>query len=107
MTWLLLSGAIALETVATLSMKASHGFTRKRWIAPVALGYLGAFTLLGAVLAAGMALGVAYGIWAASGVALTAIFGRVVFGEPLTWLIGAGIALIVGGVLLIELGATH
>ncbi|WP_028921860.1 DMT family transporter [Pseudonocardia acaciae] len=104
MPWLLLSGAIALETVATLSMKASHGFSRKAWIIPVAVGYAGAFTLLGAVLAGGMAVGVAYGIWAAVGVALTAIFGRIIFKDPLTWPIAFGIALIIGGVLLIELG---
>ncbi|WP_020672157.1 DMT family transporter [Amycolatopsis nigrescens] len=104
-TWLLLIGAIILETVATLSMKASHGFTKKVWIAPVALGYGAAFTLLGFVLAQGMAVGVAYGIWAASGVALTAILGKVLFRDPLTWIMAAGVLLIIGGVLLIELGA--
>lgn len=104
MTWLMLGGAIALETVATLSMKASDGFTRKPWLLPVVLGYLGAFGLLGAVLAEGMPVGVAYGIWAASGVALTAIFGRVIFRDPLTLPMAAGVVLIAGGVLLIELG---
>ncbi|WP_216215242.1 DMT family transporter [Amycolatopsis aidingensis] len=105
MTWLLLACAIVLEVVATLSMKASHGFTRKAWIVPVALGYLGAFTLLGAVLARGMPVGVAYGVWAASGVALTALLGRLIFREPLSLLMAAGVVLIAGGVLVIELGA--
>lgn len=54
-----------------------------------------------------MALGVAYGIWAAAGVALTAILSRILFKEPLTWVMGLGIILIAGGVLLIELGAAH
>ena len=58
-------------------------------------------------LAGGMALGVAYGIWAASGVALTAILSKFLFKEPFTWLMGLGIVLIVGGVLCIELGAVH
>ncbi|MBG6181962.1 multidrug transporter EmrE-like cation transporter [Arthrobacter sp. CAN_A1] len=52
-------------------------------------------------------LGVAYGIWAAAGVALTAIIGKVLFKEPFTWLMGLGIILIIGGVMLIELGAAH
>jgi small multidrug resistance pump len=54
-----------------------------------------------------MPLGVAYGIWAAAGVALTAVIGRLLFKEPFTWLMGLGILLIVGGVLCIELGAAH
>lgn len=107
MPWLLLSGAIAMETAATLAMKASNGFTRKIWIIPVVLGYAGAFALLGAVLAGGVAVGVAYGVWAAAGVALTAIFGRLLFGEPFGWAMASGIALIIAGVLMIELGAVH
>ncbi|TDD48381.1 DMT family transporter [Saccharopolyspora elongata] len=103
--WLLLVGAIGLETVATLSMKASEGFTKKAWIAPVVLGYVCAFALLGVVLGQGMPVGVAYGIWAASGVALTAILGRVIFRDPLTWVMAAGVVLIIGGVLVVELGA--
>ena len=105
MVWLLLVAAIGLETTATLSMKASDGFTRKAWIPPVVLGYAASFALLGAVLGMGMGVGVAYGIWAASGVALTAVLGRAFFRDPLTLPMAAGIALIVGGVLLIELGA--
>ncbi len=52
-----------------------------------------------------MALGVAYGIWAASGVALTAILARVIFHEPLTRTMALGILLIAVGVLTVELGA--
>ena len=42
-----------------------------------------------------------------AGVALTAILSRVLFQEPLTRVMSLGIALILGGVLLIELGAAH
>ena len=51
-----------------------------------------------------MPLGVAYGTWAAAGVALTAIGSRVLFGEALTRRMAVGIALIMVGVLLLELG---
>jgi len=54
-----------------------------------------------------MALGVGYGIWAACGVALTAILSKLLFDEPFSWIMAAGIALVVGGVLLVELGAAH
>lgn len=70
----------------------------------VAVGYVTAFSMLAGALSLGLPIGVAYGIWAATGVALTAILGRVLFRDPLTRTMLAGIALIIGGVLLIELG---
>jgi small multidrug resistance pump len=104
-TWLLLAAAILLEVAATMSLRASEGLRKKRWIAPVAVFYLSAFGLLTVTLAAGMPVGIAYGIWAACGVALTAIGARVFFKERLTWRMGAGIVLIAIGVLLIEFGS--
>lgn len=103
MIWVFLVGAILSEVGATLSLRmAAHG--RKIWIVPVVAGYLTAFVLLSLTLANGMPIGVAYGIWTAVGVALTALLGRVLFKEPFTWVMALGVALIVGGVLLIELG---
>ena len=80
---------------------------KPRWYPAVAVGYIAAFVLLSLTLAEGMALGVAYGIWVAAGVALTACLSRFFFKEPLTLLMAAGIALVIGGVLLIELGTAH
>jgi small multidrug resistance pump len=105
MTWILLVGAILTEVAATLSLRASEGLRKKRWIAPVAVFYIAAFSLLTVALANGMPVGIAYGIWAASGVALTALGARVFFKERLTWRMIAGIALIAIGVFVIELGA--
>ena len=73
----------------------------------VVLGYAGAFTCLTVVLRLGMPLGVAYGLWAASGVALTAMLSSVIFHEPVTVLMGIGLALIMGGVLCVEIGAQN
>jgi small multidrug resistance pump len=106
--WLALAGAILVEVIATLSLRASDGFRKRGWIIPVALGYLASFYLLWVSLSLGMPVGVAYGVWTACGVALVAIIARFLFSEPLTWLVGAGIALIVAGVLTIEMsGAVH
>ena len=52
-----------------------------------------------------MPLGVAYGIWTAAGVALAAVASRILFHEPLSPLMGAGIAMIGTGVVLVELGS--
>ncbi|WP_299535953.1 multidrug efflux SMR transporter [uncultured Streptomyces sp.] len=109
MTWLFLTLAIVVEVTATLSLRmASQGSSgRAAWYTVVGIGYPVAFVLLALALDRGMPLGVAYGIWAAAGVALTTLVSRVLFGEPLTRVMGFGIGLIVAGVLLIELGATH
>lgn len=103
MAWVLLSIAIVCEVAATISLKlATDG--RRRWYVAVGIGYVVAFSLLGAALSLGLPIGAAYGVWAATGVALTAVLGRVLFGDPLTWLMGAGIVCIIAGVFLIELG---
>lgn len=99
---LLLVIAILFEVTASLSLKGA--LEHPALYVVVTAGYLGAFVLLAVVLRTGMGLGVAYGIWAASGVALTAIGSLVVFGEPLTFLMGIGIAVIIAGVLCVELG---
>ena len=43
--------------------------------------------------------------WGALGTAATAVLAAVFFGDPFTWPIAAGIALIIAGVLLVELGS--
>ncbi len=101
--WLTLAGAIVIEVLATLGMRASDGFRNRRWIAPVVIGYITSFALLSITLSLGMPVGIAYGVWSACGVALVAMVARVLFAEPLTPLMVAGIALIIGGVLTIEL----
>lgn len=107
MTWLLLALAIASEVTATLSLRASEGLRRRRWIPVIVVGYLAAFTLLGTVLAAGMPVGVAYGVWAAAGVAITAVLGRVIFKDHFSVLMALGVVLIGAGVAMIELGGAH
>ena len=98
--------AIVCEVGATLSLRmAVTG--RRIWFVPVVLGYVLAFSLLSVTLAHGMPLGAAYGMWAAGGVALTAVLSKLLFGEPLTWIMGLGIVLIAGGVLLVETQAAH
>lgn len=98
-----LAVAIVTEVVGSLSLKAA---LLQPWsYAVTALGYLAAFGALSLTLRWGMSLGVAYGIWSATGVALTAIGGVILFDEPFTYPIAGGIVLIMLGVLLVELGS--
>lgn len=106
MQYLLLVIAIGSEVTGTLALRAAAR-GRPAFYGVVVVGYLLAFTLLWWSLRFGMPLGVAYGIWAAAGVALTALASRWLFGEPLTRRMLAGIALIAVGVMVVEIGAGH
>ncbi|GAC52602.1 DMT family transporter [Gordonia amicalis] len=100
--------AIVAEVSATLALRvATDG--RPRFYGIVVVGYLIAFVALTVALRQGIPLGVAYGIWAAAGVAATAIAAHFLFRERLTPppRVLAGIGVIVVGVLLVELGAVH
>ena len=88
-----LAAAIVSEVTATLALRAA--VDQPAWYALTAVGYLAAFGLLARTLEAGMPVGVAYAVWAATGVAATAVLAATLFGEALTPLVGAGIALIV------------
>jgi small multidrug resistance pump len=101
--WALLGAAIAIEVAATLSLRASQDHSA--WLVVVVAGYVGALLLLTVVLRAGVPIGVTYGIWGAMGTAGTAVLAAVIFGDPFTWPIVAGIGLIIAGVLLIEFGS--
>lgn len=102
--WLFLLGSIVTEVAGTLCLRMGAAGSRL-WYIGVGVLYAAAFSMLALVLGEGMPLGVAYGIWSAAGVAITAVLGRVLFAEAFTWLSGLGIVLIVGGVLLVETGA--
>jgi small multidrug resistance pump len=103
MAWLFLAAAILFEVSATLALRMATRHARA-WYVGVVVGYLLAFLCLSGVLRHGMGLGLAYGIWAAVGIALTAVASRVLFKEPLTLVMAGGIAVIAAGVLLLELG---
>lgn len=101
--WLLLIPAILVEVTASLALKGA--LEHPALYVVVVIGYLSGFVLLAEILRTGMALGVAYGIWGATGVALTAVGSLLLFGEPITALMGIGIIVIIAGVLCVELGA--
>ena len=101
--WPALGGAIISEVSATLALR--QALNQPGFYVMVGIGYALAFILLSLTLKAGMPLGVAYGLWGALGVALTALLSMLVFGEPITVLVALGIALIMAGVILVEIGA--
>lgn len=68
------------------------------------VGYLLAFIFLAMTLNAGTPVGVAYGLWTAIGIAAVALLARGIWRDPLTPRMIAGIAVIIVGVFLVEIG---
>ncbi|MGW0148379.1 DMT family transporter [Streptomyces sp. NPDC003333] len=109
MGYLLLAGAIAAEVAATTAMKYSEGFSRLLPSLLTALGYLVSFTLLAQTLKT-VSVGTAYAIWAGVGtatIATIATIGVLFLGEGMTAVKAAGIALIILGVVVLNLGGAH
>ncbi|WP_345669866.1 DMT family transporter [Streptomyces similanensis] len=107
MGYVMLAGAIAAEVVATTALKYSEGFSRLWPSLLTALGYLVSFVLLAQTLKS-VRIGTAYAIWSGVGTAAIAVLGLLLFGEQLTLTKVGGILLIIGGVVVLNLGgATH
>ncbi len=106
MGYLLLAGAIAAEVAGTTAMKYSEGFSRLGPSLLTALAYVLSFALLAQTLKV-LAVGTAYAIWAGVGTAAIAAIGVMFMGEGMTVTKAAGIALIIVGVVVLNLGGAH
>jgi multidrug transporter EmrE-like cation transporter len=105
--WILLILAIISEVIGSTGLKASKGFTVLIPSILVVLGYGGAFYLLSLTLKT-IPLNTAYAVWAGLGTALIAVVGWLFLNEPMSFIKAGGIALIIAGVVLINLvGGTH
>jgi small multidrug resistance pump len=108
MGYLFLALAIVGEVIATTFLKLTSGEKSVWWAYPiVVVGYVFAFAMLSQTLSRGVPLGIAYAIWAGVGVVLVALISWLAFGELLTWQQLLGMGLVVGGVVLLELGGRH
>jgi small multidrug resistance pump len=106
MGYVLLAGAIAAEVAATTAMKYTDGFSRLWPSLVTLLGYVVAFALLAQTLKT-VSVGTAYAIWAGAGTAAIAVIGMVFLGEGPSAAKFAGIGLIIGGVVMLNLGGAH
>ena len=94
--------AVAAETVGTTALQASQQFTRLVPSVLVVVGYGLAFYLMAQTLRV-MPVGIVYAIWSGLGIVFIAAIGYVVFGQKLDLPALLGIAMIVGGILVIHL----
>lgn len=101
MSWLYLAIAILAEVVATSALKAADGFTRLAPSIVVVTGYCTSFYFLSLALR-GVPVGVAYAVWSGVGIVLISIIGWGLHGQKLDAAAIAGMALIVAGVVVLN-----
>jgi small multidrug resistance pump len=101
MAYLLLAVAILAEVIATTALKAADGFTKLGPTLVVLVGYGLAFFLLSVALRT-LSLGFTYAVWSGLGIVLAATAGIVFYGEKLDVAGGIGLAMIIGGVVVLN-----
>lgn len=102
MYWLMLFVAIVAEVIATSTLKSTEGFTRLWPSVVVVIAYEAAFILLSLCLKK-IPVGIVYAVWSGVGVALVTLIAWFVLDQPLDGPALAGLALIVGGVMVINI----
>jgi small multidrug resistance pump len=102
MAWFALAGAILFEIVGTTALKASEGLSRLVPALLVVVFYGASFACL-AIALKRLEVGVAYAIWSGVGTAAIAAIGIVWFGEAQSALKLVSLALVVAGVVGLNL----
>lgn len=107
MAWFLLSIAIAAEIAGTLLLKASDGLSKPIPAIGVGVGYLTAFVLMAQSLKK-LDVGLTYAIWSGVGIIGAAVGGYIFFHQQINKLNILGMAIIIVGVIIMNLGgASH
>ena len=94
--------AVLFETIGTTALQASQQFSKLGPSIVVVVAYAISFFLLSVTLKF-MPVGVVYALWSGMGIVFIAIIGLLVFGQKLDFAAVAGLAMIVGGIIVIHL----
>ncbi|MBE2276518.1 MAG: QacE family quaternary ammonium compound efflux SMR transporter [Rhodobacteraceae bacterium] len=94
--------AIVLEVVATTFLQKSDGMTKPVPVIILTLCYAAAFYFLSIPMRS-LPMGVVYAIWSGLGIVLISLIGFAVLGQRLDLPAMIGLALIIAGVLIINL----
>ena len=102
LSYFLLALSIGLELFATTMLKSSDGFTRPLQTIACVCGYVGSFYTLTHVLNY-IPLSITYATWSGVGLVMTALISVFIFSEGYNIYTILGIALIVVGVVILNL----
>jgi small multidrug resistance pump len=106
LAWIYLSAAIATEVVGTVFLRSTDGFTKPLPSLVVIVTYMLSLWLTALALK-GLEISLAYAVWAGVGTAAIAIIGMSAMGETVNALKLASIALVIGGVIGLNLSGAN
>jgi small multidrug resistance pump len=106
LAWLYLTAAIATEVMGTVFLRFTDGFTRPAPTSFVVITYAVSLWLTALALKE-LEVSLAYAVWAGVGTAAVAIIGMAALGESVTTLKLASIALVIGGVVGLNLSGAN
>ena len=106
LAWIYLSGAIASEIVGTVFLRYTDGFTRPAPSLLVLATYAASLWLTALALRE-LEISLAYAVWAGVGTAAVAVIGMAALGESVNGLKLASIALVIGGVVGLNLSGAN
>ncbi|MEI6496220.1 MAG: SMR family transporter [Actinomycetota bacterium] len=104
MIWLGLT--IILDAIATSSSRLSHGFTVPAWAGLTLLAYLGVLITFSKAITV-LPLGTSYATYSGVGTVAIATIGCLAFGDHLRPTTLLGVALVVTGIIVLNLSGTR
>ncbi|UYM05921.1 DMT family transporter [Solicola gregarius] len=102
MHWIHLGIAVVFEITVAIAASRAHGFTHRGWTAAtLASGGIATYFLSRALLT--FDVGTGYAMWTSiAGVGIS-LLGALLFGQRLDWRKALGIAIVIGGVVGLQL----
>jgi small multidrug resistance pump len=106
LAWTYLSAAIVTEVIGTVFLRYTDGFTRPVPSIVVVITYVASIWLTALALRS-LEISLAYAVWAGVGTAAVAIIGMAALGETVNGLKLASIALVISGVVGLNLSGAN
>jgi small multidrug resistance pump len=106
LAWIYLAAAIATEVIGTVFLRFTDGFTRPAPSILVLATYAASLWLTALALRQ-LEISLAYAVWAGVGTAAVAVIGMAMLGESVNALKLASIALVIGGVVGLNLSGAN
>ena len=100
--WIYLAAAISSEVIGTVALRSTEGFTKPLPSALVIVTYVLSIWFMALSLKQ-LEISLVYAVWAGIGTAAIAVIGMAALGEPVNALKLGSLALVIGGVVGLNL----